>query len=113
MTTPTPDWRDQIKVGDILLSRNGAERIVRNVTYRKSSGLLWGVSLAILKRSWTNRPHTVLTRSDLSVRGFLPSGKRYHFRAGSVDCILWREIRDCHLRHAIFTASQSINLGVR
>ena len=69
------DWRDRIKVGDVLLERNKTQRVVREVSYRKD-GFIWGVHFAIKRCSWTRRCYTVLCRSDLKQRGFVPAGAR-------------------------------------
>lgn len=58
-----PDWRDKLKVGDIVLSPNGTERIVRKVKY--FNNLLGWVSFVILHCSWTGRCYTCYSRSDL------------------------------------------------
>lgn len=92
----THDWRDFLRAGDILLSRNGTPRIVRRVHYKKN-GFLFGVSLVIQRRSWTNRCYTILCRSDLAGRGYRKTDGRYHFRAGGIDLQIDNEIKNSYL----------------
>lgn len=69
------DWRDDIKVGDVIKEGNGVLRVVRRASYHsENDGFLWGITLAIRSCSWTGRCYTVLTRSDLASRGFSPTG---------------------------------------
>jgi len=72
---PVPDWRDNIKDGDVLLIGNDY-RVVRRATYTTKHGnkTLSAVTLAIRRCSWTKRPYTVVSRSDLKCRGFRPTG---------------------------------------
>lgn len=67
--TLRPDWRETLKVGDVLRTPSKDFRVVRKVSRRKS-GLIWGVTLAIRRCSWTHRAYTVLTRSDLRTMGY-------------------------------------------
>ena len=93
------DWRDDLRAGDVLVSPSGDYRVVRKVTMRKS-GFIWGVSLAIRRRSWTNRPYTVMTRTDIQQRGFQLSHAKYRFKAGTIDVELYRDIVD-HFRQRL------------
>lgn len=86
------DWRDALRPGDILRTPSGDLRVVRTVS-KKASGFLWGCTFVIRRRSWTNRPYTVVTRCDLQQRGFKPTGHRYTFKAGTIDAEIYREIK--------------------
>lgn len=46
------DWRDDIRVGDVLRGRGGALRVVRDVT-RGTGDYLFTVTFAIMRCSWT------------------------------------------------------------
>jgi hypothetical protein len=72
---PDPDWFAHLKVGDVLQRRRGPYRVVRSIS-RRNDGRLWGVSFAIRHCSWTKRPYTVYTASDLKVFGFRYVGVR-------------------------------------
>lgn len=107
------DWRDEIKAGDILLSKNGVERVVRAVTHRGET--LHSVTFAILRRSWTDRAYTVIFRSELKERGFTPTGKKYRFKAGTVDTDLMHDLRyeNRFMENQRLRADSVINKGVR
>lgn len=74
------DWRDRIKVGDVLYEGGDPRRprMVREVSYfsKKRSGewILGSVSFTILHRSWTGRCCTTINRYDLKQRKFAPAG---------------------------------------
>ena len=75
------DWRDDIKAGSVLYERGDPNRprIVRKVSMDKRKGrdgLIACVTFSILRCSWTHRPYTVISRSDLNWRGFTPVGVR-------------------------------------
>lgn len=76
------DWRDRIRKGDILRTRGGTERVVRETTYsRKQPGRLRSVTFVILHCSWTTRCYTTVARTDLASLGYRPvRGTRYRFR---------------------------------
>jgi len=67
------DWRDSLKLGDVVLTKSGTPRVIRRISYRKS-GILLAVTFSIKRESWTKRPYTVMNRSDLSCLGYRPSG---------------------------------------
>lgn len=67
------DWRDRIKVGDVLLTKRGNPRIVRKATYRPA-GRLHCVTFTIKTCSWTKRCTTVLNRHDLKHGGYTSAG---------------------------------------
>ena len=71
----TPDWRDELKVGDVLITPSGDLRVVRQVTMRKR-GLLRSVALAIRHCSWTKRAYTIYCRPDLATMGYRKAGVR-------------------------------------
>jgi len=73
----TLDWRDDLVVGSVVYEggNHSRPRIVRKIT-RKGNGLVHSVTFSILHCSWTERPYTVLCRSDLATRGFTPAGCR-------------------------------------
>jgi hypothetical protein len=73
------DWRDKIKVGDILRTGGGKERVVRQVSSK--NGRLYMVIFTILHCSWTERCYTCLTRHDLKYGGYKHTGHRYRFRS--------------------------------
>lgn len=72
------DWRDRIKVGDVLRSASGTLRVVRQVKYwaTKHGSPQVSVTFAILHCSWTGQCHTTLNQSDLRTLGYRPTGHR-------------------------------------
>lgn len=74
------DWRDQLRVGDVIRSAAGTHRVVRSAK-RDEFGLLVGIYLVIRACSWTRRAHTVLTRSDIRSRGFKPPIARVRLKS--------------------------------
>lgn len=70
------DWRDNIKVGDVLRTHNGNFRIVRKVYRRHGDKFLGSVTFTIQQCSWTGRCYTIVNRSDLKQRKFSPTGVR-------------------------------------
>lgn len=70
-----PDWRDELKVGDVLITPSGDLRIVRDVRMKKC-GLLRCVTLAIRRCSWTRRAYTIYCRPDLVTIGYRKAGVR-------------------------------------
>jgi len=58
------DWRDDLKAGDILITKSGDLRVIREAWYF-NDGTLGSVILAIRKCSWTRRPYTSYDRSAL------------------------------------------------
>jgi hypothetical protein len=64
-----PAWFDDVVVGSVLREgSSGPLRVVRAVK-RIDDGRMW-VTLAIRRCSWTGRPTTTLTCSDLLTRKF-------------------------------------------
>jgi hypothetical protein len=90
---PTRDWRDDLRAGDVIVSPKGDYRVVRYVSRHRRDGIIWGIALSIRRRSWTNRPYTMLTRTDIQVRGFTLAPAKYIFRAGSMDVELYKNIK--------------------
>lgn len=73
---PQPDWMRELKVGDVLETRNGkSQRTVRAIAFY-ACGALKDVTFTIRHCSWTHRCETVLTYTDLISRGFTPTGHR-------------------------------------
>lgn len=66
-------WMRTVKVGDVLESGSGAHRVVRGV-HRYKNGDLRCVDFAIKHRSWTGRPWTSLSFTDLRMYGYRPTG---------------------------------------
>jgi hypothetical protein len=65
------DWTATIEVGDVLISGSGVMRIVRSVTRSYSRyGPRTSVSFVIRHPSWTGRPYTVMTSTDLRTLGY-------------------------------------------
>lgn len=88
------DWRDKLKVGDVIMSRAGTKRIIRKVTLKKN-GFIWGVTMVIRHCSWTTRPVTAYCRSDLASAGFRPTGQRKRLKKSGLDALIEREA-ECH-----------------
>lgn len=93
------DWRDEIKIGDILYERGRPDRprVVRKASYCKKTGHLRCVTFTILRCSWTNRCTTTVNRHDLKYRHFSNGG------ASKIDMNIWdkrinAEIIDHNLR---------------
>jgi hypothetical protein len=80
---PAWAWRDQIKVGDILSTPSGDERVVREAIYYKPDdrfgrgGKINYIVLAIRNCSWTGRGCTFINRSDIRARRFAPTGRTF------------------------------------
>jgi hypothetical protein len=104
---PTRDWRDDLRAGDVIVSPRGDYRVVRYVSRsNKHDGFIWGIALAIRRRSWTDRPYTILTRADIKTMGFTLSNAKHIFRAGSMDVELYKNIR-----HSSFGHLRSLRAG--
>lgn len=73
--TPQPEWMRALRVGDVLTRCGGSYRVVRRVSF-KADGDLRSVTFAIRRRSWTRRPDTTYTASDLKTFCFRPVGAR-------------------------------------
>lgn len=83
-------WMATVRVGDVLESANGAQRVVREVK-RYKDGELRSVTFAIRRCSWTGRCYTILGYTDLRYRGFRKVGR---VRMGSaVDWKIYKEIK--------------------
>lgn len=68
-----PTWMTEIRVGDVLVSGSGVERVVRARTAKT-------VAFAIRRCSWTGRCYTIYTLNDLRTFGFRPTGRRLRLR---------------------------------
>lgn len=77
------DWRDKIKEGDVLRSRGGDLRVVREATYWKKNGqeYLHCVTFAIRRCSWTTRCTTTYSRTDLKTMGYTTTKAKYTFKS--------------------------------
>lgn len=84
------DWRDDIKVGDVLRV-DKRFRLVRRVS-RAKDGFLGSVTFAIKRCSWTRRPYTVVGRVDLAYRNFQPTNVRITAEKTPLSERLLREI---------------------
>jgi hypothetical protein len=65
------DWRDELKVGDILVTPSNDFRIVRDVSYcdlpeKSYYGLLTTITFSIRKASWTRRATTTKSRNCIA-----------------------------------------------
>jgi hypothetical protein len=69
-----------VKVGDVLASGSGSYRVVREVS-RFADGELRAVSFAIKRCSWTGRPVTCVSYTDLMHRRFQPTGVRLDLKS--------------------------------
>lgn len=69
-----PEWFDHLRAGDVLRARSGLLRVVRSVSRR--GGKLGSVTFVIRHCSWTKRPYTVYTFSDLKVFRYSYVGAR-------------------------------------
>jgi hypothetical protein len=87
-----PAWFEHLRAGDVLRSRGGTLRVVRTVT-RKKDGRLWGVSFVIMRCSWTKRPYTIYTFTDLKVFRFTYVGARVRLDS-ELDRKILRAIRN-------------------
>jgi hypothetical protein len=82
----------RIRVGDVMKTKSGDLRVVRYVSYRKTS---WGervmVAFAIRNCSWTGGCDTFLTASELAGRGFRPTGHRVRLNR-QIDKLIAAEV---------------------
>lgn len=69
-------WVKTIRKGDVLKSGTGTLRAVREVKHNGASLGKTSVMFSILHCSWTHRPHTTLTGTDLVQFGYRPTGAR-------------------------------------
>lgn len=75
-------WMKKIQRGDILRSRSGTIRVVREVSYWKKSGSEHlCVTFLIRRCSWTHRPHTIYDANLLKQYGFKPTGIRMSLKS--------------------------------
>ena len=92
---PTQRWIAKIKRGDILRSRSGMLRVVREVTHSDQGiyGIRTSVTFTIKTCSWTGRCYTVYTGNDLVQMGFRPTRARVSLRK-KIDREIACQIRD-------------------
>lgn len=63
----TLDWRDKIKVGNVLIHRkSGTARIVRKVSYFRDGRINY-VYFSIKRCSWTHSCYTMYGRYDIKI----------------------------------------------
>lgn len=87
-----PRWFKIVRAGDVIAERNGAWRVVRQVT-RRANGQLHSVTLVIRRCSWTHRCYTIVNRHDLRLRGFrLIAGARWECKT-RVDKQIYQAIQ--------------------
>jgi len=63
-------WIKTLKQGDIIKSPRGRLRVIRYVTHRGDSLGKTCVGMTIQHPSWTTRPYTIMTGSDLATLGY-------------------------------------------
>ena len=85
------DWRDSIRVGDVLKGTGNSYRVVREAHY-KQDGFLSSVTFTIKHCSWTGACYTLLTRSDISVFGYTPTGAKSSLST-DMDATILKNIR--------------------
>jgi len=87
-----PDWRDRLKVGQVLREGDqGTPRVIRRII-RRRDGMLHSLYFSILRCSWTRRSYTVVTRSDLATRGFRSLGFAMRIASCKLEKNLQRDI---------------------
>lgn len=86
-------WTDKIQKGDVLKFQSGKLRVVRSVTHSVgvSGKRRTSVSFSILHCSWTHRPYTSYSGSDLRTLGVRPTKARLSLRK-KVDKAIEREM---------------------
>jgi hypothetical protein len=70
------DWRDDIRQNDILITKSGDLRVVREALYYADETLR-SVKFAIRKCSWTKHPTTSYDRSQLKSLGFRKAAVKF------------------------------------
>jgi hypothetical protein len=65
----TRDWRDELKINDILITKSGDLRVIREALYYSDNTLL-SITLAIRKCSWVRHATTRYDRSSLKTLKF-------------------------------------------
>lgn len=88
---------DIIEKGDVILL-NGKPRTVRKVSRSKEDAVR-AIYVAILRRSWTNRPYTVIGRSQLKrgaykFGGVIARRKDKTLCATEIECLVQKEIEE-------------------
>jgi hypothetical protein len=92
-----PRWMREVVKGSVLAEGSGTWRVVREA-HRKPNGDLWGVTFAIRHCSWTGRCYTILTATDLKVRGFRLVRVAPRKLRSVIDRRIAASIRDHHAR---------------
>ena len=70
------DWRDELKEFDVLITKSGKLRVVREARYN-SNGYLYCVSLIALKPGWAKDPLAHYFRNNLKNLEFKKSNLKY------------------------------------
>lgn len=82
-----------VKVGDVLMSDRGSLRVVRRVS-RFECGALRAVAFAIKRCSWTRRPSTTYSYTD--IKRWTPTGASVE-----LDSPLDEQLRQCLADHRL------------
>lgn len=82
MNNPAHAWIARIKKGDVLRSRKGVLRVVREVSHHHIPfhGIRTCVTFTIRHCSWTGRCYTVLGGNDLVQMGYRPTRAKVSLR---------------------------------
>src|SRR5690349_6845034 len=88
-------WLQKVKVGDIVRSGSGTERVVRHVSRWKNTTCL---TFSIIHCSWTKRCYTVYFSNDLKQMGYRPTGKRVELTS-EMDKKIAKAIEKADLSH--------------
>ncbi len=87
-----PDWMRDVKVGDVLVNASGTYRVVRAASFFPN-GKLATVTFVINHCSWTGRPYTVMSFTDLRQQGYRPARARSKLN-GPMDAHIARVVAD-------------------
>jgi hypothetical protein len=78
------DWRDELLVNDILITKSGDLRVIREALYY-ADGTLRSITLAIRRCSWTKHATTIYERSALKTLGFRKADVKFKPKTHDVD----------------------------
>lgn len=95
MTSDHP-WIAQLQKGDVVRTRSGRLRIVRDVSHHHNRyyGTRTIVTFLICHPSWTGRCYTVMTGNDLVQMGYRPTKAKATLRT-AFDWAVEQEISEC------------------
>lgn len=82
---PEDVWIKRIRKGDVLMSRSGLLRVVRQVSHHGASRSATNIHFAIKHCSWTGRCYTVYNGNDLVQMGYQPTRARRRRLNGKMD----------------------------